>query len=576
MFVSRVRGLLMGEQNNILKVLAITVCLMAIGCAKHQRINHKKMAPTKASEVGVLYKASSEDKVDELLSTYETAELRPLNTKHLMYEVSGVSLQEVSELDPNGIAQMNKVYAEKKSTNIAPQQPSLQQQVEQFLRSCLNKDKLEYLRMEHAGEPQHGSSYDVSQVVHIDNGKFSPITKSMYVIGAPDGSNITPEPKYSKNLQFAPDMAGVYSVLQFAKDPLNNCYNSMAEVVVTSNPEYIKTQGRAVEELTPSMFFQLKSIDAERAWKSSQGEGTVIAIIDTGVNYNHPSLSPNIAVNDGEIPNNGIDDDKNGMVDDYIGYDFVYNDDKPFDDQGHGSHVAGLAASFHFGVAPRAKILPIKSMSAQGTGDLGSIAAGILYAVDRGADVINLSLSHEGKPQPLLNLALKYAERSGVVVIAAAGNGDGETGLGYSLDSRPTYPANYGYSNVITVAASSEDTLFTSYTNYSNSIVDVVAPGGSHQYPLLSAYIYNPKNYMLSPSQGTSMAAPVTAGVVGLIKSISPELTPSEVRDILLQSGPTHPDLGPVAASSRQLNALSAVMITKAQMAGSLMVATAP
>ena len=123
----------------------------------------------------------------------------------------------------------------------------------------------------------------------------------------------------------------------------------------------------------------------------SQGEGVTIAILDSGVDYFHPAISGNIKINQGEIPDNGLDDDNNGYVDDYTGYDFYNDDPHPYDDVGHGTSVAGQAASA-IGMAPKTKILPVK-VSSFGMFDAGRIAQGIRYAIDSGADIISIYFS---------------------------------------------------------------------------------------------------------------------------------------------------------------------------------------
>jgi subtilisin family serine protease len=312
---------------------------------------------------------------------------------------------------------------------------------------------------------------------------------------------------------------------------------------------------------------QISALDA-----SSLGEGVTIAVIDTGVYYNHPHLSPNILTNNsdrhGDQANNS-DDDNNGFIDDYVGWDFYNGDAYPIDDNGHGSHVAGLAASTYMGVAPKAKILPIKVLGADGRGDLGTIAAGILYAIDRGADVINLSLGGTvgaevtSEVQQIIN-AVKLAKNNSLLV-AAAGNG-GNDGLGDCNDSLPIYPANIQEQNVLSVASVDLYNELTEYSNFGGSTVHVAAPGGDNYTGKLNSialpYCFGPcasSNIPYKGSMGTSMATPIVSGLAAVIKSANSTLSPKQIKDIIIASGTKLPYLEGLIQSSSVINVENAL-----------------
>ena len=272
--------------------------------------------------------------------------------------------------------------------------------------------------------------------------------------------------------------------------------------------------------------WNLNSINAPEVWAQGYtGEGVVVAVIDTGVDASHSELSSSMWVNVGEIPGNGIDDDANGFVDDTGGWDFADGDNTPTDLHGHGTHVAGIIAAANdgvgsTGVAYGATIMPVRVLDADGTGSLYDVALGIRYAVDNGADVINLSLG--GSYSSSLNSALAYAEQQGVFVVAAAGNDAGAT---------PVYPAAFSADlvNVLSVGAHNGAGALASFSNDvgGSGAVQVDAPGVSI-YSTLPGNLYG---YL----SGTSMATPHVAGVAALALSANPGLTPESLRSLIVE-----------------------------------------
>ncbi len=302
---------------------------------------------------------------------------------------------------------------------------------------------------------------------------------------------------------------------------------------------------------------------------SFQGEGVTIAIIDTGVYYNHPHLSPNIKTNTSEQSADGIDSDQNGLKDDYVGWDFFNGDAYPIDDNGHGTHVAGLAAGTFGGVAPKAKILPIKVLGADGSGDLATIAQGILYAIDQGADIINLSLGGSvptltSDLQNLIN-SVQFAQTNNSLIIAASGNG-GSDGVGDCNDGSPIYPANINSNNVLSVASVNLYDQLTNYSNYGQSTVDIAAPGGDVSTgPLLATSIPNCNGACTTTDTtyvgniGTSMATPIVSGVAALVKSKYPSYTYAQIKQIIEQSVEYHSNLDGRIRLSGVVNAATAL-----------------
>jgi subtilisin family serine protease len=278
--------------------------------------------------------------------------------------------------------------------------------------------------------------------------------------------------------------------------------------------------------------WNLNAINAPKVWdRGYTGAGVVVAVIDSGVDYRHAELVNNMWVNAGEIAGNNRDDDKNGYVDDYRGWDFSYNDNDPMDRFGHGTHVAGTIAAARndvhtTGVAYGARIMPVQVLDANGIGyDDDSLAAAIRYAVNNGADVINVSVWWNYSPT--IASAFDYAGRKGVFVVAA---------WGQSSASKPAYPAHFSgqMSHVIAVGAHTSSNRRFGVSNRvgSSGAVKIDAPGAD-VYSTLPGNRYGYRN-------GTSMAAPHVSGVAALALSTNRNLKPSQLRQLLVAASNRH------------------------------------
>ncbi len=289
-------------------------------------------------------------------------------------------------------------------------------------------------------------------------------------------------------------------------------------------------------------------IKAADAWGTTTGSSSVIiAVVDTGVDYTHSDLAANIWKNSGEIPNNGIDDDRNGYVDDVRGWNFASSNNNPMDDHGHGTHCAGNIAAVGnnnlgiTGVCWNARIMPLKFLNASGNGRVSDAISAILYANRMGAQVISNSWGGTQYTQ-----ALKDAiDASSAVVVCAAGNS------GQNSDQYPQYPAALSSSNIISVAATDNKDNLAGFSNYGTSSVDLAAPGVN----IRSTY----KNGQYQYLSGTSMATPYVSGVAGLLKAANPSMTKNQIRDRILNTVDRLSSLSGKVATGGRLNAAAAV-----------------
>ena len=290
-------------------------------------------------------------------------------------------------------------------------------------------------------------------------------------------------------------------------------------------------------------------IDAPEAWNMSTGSvSVVVAVVDSGVDYNHADLNANIWRNTGETScTDGVDNDGNGYVDDCRGWDFVNNDNNPLDDNDHGTHVSGTIAAEGnngtgvTGINWTAKIMPLKFLNRRGSGTTADAVEAILYANANGAHVINNSWGGGAYSQ-----ALKDAiDASPAVVVCAAGND------GANNDTTASYPSNYTSANLIAVAATDDTDSLASFSNYGVTTVDLGAPG-------VNIYSTIPNGSYASYS-GTSMATPHVSGVAGLVKSLNPGFTNLEIRSRILNTVDPKGSLSGKVATGGRLNAFSAL-----------------
>lgn len=299
--------------------------------------------------------------------------------------------------------------------------------------------------------------------------------------------------------------------------------------------------------------WHLRQIGAPLAWEVTTGSpDVVVAVLDSGVDINHPDLKQNIWTNPSEIAGDGVDNDNNGYIDDTQGWDFVDRSNDPRPDAAppysrtalhHGTVVAGVIAAVGnnvegiAGVSWRTRIMPLRVLDKDGQGDVENVAKAVEYATNNGANIINLSFVGAGASQRL-EASLVRAYAAGILIVVAAGNSDEASGL--NLDTSPRYPVCYDANSranwIIGVTATDILDQRAPFANYGESCVDLTAPG----YSIFSTQVYDLQKNLSEAYgggwSGTSLAAPIVAGAAALVKAQNRNLSPVQITEVLMDS----------------------------------------
>ncbi len=296
-------------------------------------------------------------------------------------------------------------------------------------------------------------------------------------------------------------------------------------------------------------------LNIDDVWERFTASTIVVAVIDSGIDYEHVDLADNVWTNIGEIPDNGIDDDDNGYVDDVHGYNFYDDIADPYDDHMHGTHIAGIIGAVGnngIGVAGllwEVQLMGLRFTDENGIGNTAKAIKAIHYAVANGARVINMSWtvkasSGSSGSQALRNV-VEYYENHGVIFAVAAGNGDASY-QGINIDAEPVYPAAIPSSNIVSVAAANLDGELASYSNYGSKNVHIMAPGSG----ILSTIPGDAYGRMT----GTSAATGLVSAAAAMILTEAPELTGTQVKNVLLNTVNFQSDLQGYVQSSGSLD----------------------
>jgi hypothetical protein len=299
----------------------------------------------------------------------------------------------------------------------------------------------------------------------------------------------------------------------------------------------------------------IAKVSADKAWAKQRGsKNVIVAVIDTGIDYNHPDLAFNMWRNTRAAQDlqTGVNTSGSSITGDVVGWNFVHNDNLPFDDNQHGTHCAGTIGAVGndgkgiSGVSQRVSLMAVKFLSGQGSGDTATAIKAIDYAVSRGAKILSNSWGGRGDSNNnALRDSIVRAERAGVLFVAAAGND------GTDNDKSPVYPAAFDVENMVTVAATSETDGLAFFSNKGAKSVHVGAPG-------TNVYSTTPNgNY--SKLSGTSMACPHVAGAAALIWSQFPNASYKEIKRRLMDSGDELAALAGKTISGKRINVLNAL-----------------
>ena len=340
---------------------------------------------------------------------------------------------------------------------------------------------------------------------------------------------------------------------------------SMEDSFITSKVDKVENEPSALfNDPAISQAWGLKKADAARAWTLTKGSrNVVVAVIDTGLDINHEDLKGNLWVNPGESGQdslgrdkrlNGIDDDKNGFIDDIHGWNFVANNAKLADNHGHGTHIAGILGAEAnngkgiVGIAPEVSIMVLKYFDPQspGSDNLKNTIKSIYYAANNGAQIINYSgggLEYSQEEHD----AVAYARKKGILFVAAAGNERANS------DKIPYYPADYGLDNIISVTAFNPSQEVLSSSNWGVDSVDIAAPGQN----ILSTLPGNSYGFMT----GTSQATAFVTGAASLVMSHKTSFKYNDVKKYILASGDALSSLADKTKTSRKLNLYKALTV---------------
>jgi len=541
-----------------MSLLVSALAFVMTGCGasiKHQEVTK---APKSSSELGWIATDVTESQHIEIMQNHPAGQFRN-HGNGFAYEYRGLSKEEILEHAPSAKVEKN-IFIPLRSTS-QTKIKTVSERVESYLNASLDSEfnlqtcplntflpmpnidmqNLTGATSRSSIEFGHSVAFSKKDVKEGDDGLTG------WLVLPPNGSEFESAILPNESIAFSPDMGGSFAiVLLYKKNGL--CNFKRRNFFVYNNapyePDFTDQDQEQLASLAQTDFYQVsasKSDAAQALLAAVSHEVVKVAVLDSGVNYNNPLLKRRMWTNPKEVQGDGIDNDLNGLVDDYVGYDFADDDGQPMDNFGHGSHVAGLVAGELTGSSSdNVQIIAIKVGSGANGPDIGSVASGILYAIEKGAKIINLSFG-SSRATETIKAALKVADEAGVLVVAASGNGD-QFGVGRNNDVTPFYSSSYDLTNILSVASVRPDGVLTRYSNFGVESVDVATVGGDPNSAagaeglLMSAFVPNPSGIVTTPKFGTSMASPLAAGIAAMVLSAAPDLNPTELIYVLTKT----------------------------------------
>jgi subtilisin family serine protease len=330
---------------------------------------------------------------------------------------------------------------------------------------------------------------------------------------------------------------------------------STSDLVDFAEPNYLITADQSTTQTVPNdprypEQWALKNTGMQQAWAVTTGsKRTVIAVLDSGIDFTHPDLSNNQWDNTLEKDNNR-DNDGNGFTSDLHGWDFITNSGTVIDEQGHGTAIAGIIAAQGnnvtgiSGVMWRAGLMSLRVLDSKGTGDVANAVEAIDYAIENGAQVINCSWGTDDESLALRE-AIKRAAQHGIIVVTSAGNQSRD------IETTPRYPASFDLPHLISVASTDNADQLTSFSNWGMAHVSIAAPGTD----ILTTKVSGDYQSV----SGTSVSTALVTGVAGLIKTLRPWLNADRTRELILRGARQVPSLSDKVAAKGIISAAGAL-----------------
>ena len=530
-------------------------------------------------KIGIYNYESSTDEMRKVSLQESDLDTKSNNKQHIntalsKKEVQAQNPKKADKITPEQLKELNEIQAPwtnrypsalitDKTVNVERRKVGIKRNIRVIVRETLFKTNMKYANI--VGE----EVYTENENGNLELSSYVEYVADHILVKINDKENLDQLKENFKTIEVEKVDSDQLYMVKLNGEDIDTVKNAIASYEENKNVQYAEADYVLNSGSNDSLYNNLwglnnvgqnggtadADIDAPEAWGITRGSTDVlVAIIDTGIDYNHSDLAANIWANPGETgtdnngnnkASNGIDDDNNGYVDDFRGWDFVNNDNDSMDDNSHGTHCAGTIGAVGdnnvgvIGVAPEVRMVGLKFLSASGSGYLSDAVKAIQYSNTIGVDISSNSWGGGGYSQSLKDAIDASADRN-ILFVAAAGNS------GRNTDSSPSYPASYSSANIISVAATDRNDGIASFSNYGVNSVDMGAPGVS----ILSTTPGNKYNYY----SGTSMACPHVSGAAVLLKANNNAMSFADMKNALMYKSDAISSLNGKSVSASRLN----------------------